>query len=134
MLHGIVSEKLPNSFNMLGPNTGLGHNSIIIMLETQMNYIRGVIEKCIDGKVARITARKDKVEAFAKALDEQFPRTVWTSAGCKSYYQGKDGKVPALWPWSTVKYMASVRAPAELEEEFVVSRVAAEAEGKFKVV
>ena len=120
MLHGISSDQFPNAFMMLGPNTGLGHNSIIVMLEAQMDYIRSVIEACIDNDIVRVYARKDKVEEFSHAVDEQFKHTVWTTGGCKSWYQGKDGKVPALWPWSTVKYMWDTRAPTDLTEEFVV--------------
>ena len=93
---------------LVGPNTGLGHNSIIFMIEAQVNYI-------MDGLAALKKRRADildvKQEAFARfnaEVQEQLQGTVWTS-GCSSWYQQADGKNTVLWPFSTWRYWLRTR-------------------------
>ena len=47
-------------------------------------------------------------------MKETMKTTVWSAGGCHSWYQGKDGSVPTVWPLSTVRYMIEAAPPAEL--------------------
>jgi cation diffusion facilitator CzcD-associated flavoprotein CzcO len=111
---GITSPLFPNAFMMLGPNTGLGHNSIIIMIEAQVEYAVKVISLMADENVAEIVVKQEKVDEFMAEVDAGFAGSVWTAPGCISWYQNKEGKVPTLWPFSTVRYMREAAPPSDL--------------------
>lgn len=105
---GTTVAGYPNMFQLVGPNTGLGHNSIIFMIEAQVNYIMGCM-KLAEAKQADYVDVKPQVqEAFNARLQRDLQGTVWTS-GCNSWYQQADGKNTALWPYSTVKYWLDTR-------------------------
>lgn len=104
---GITVSGFPNFFMLLGPNTGLGHNSIIFMIESQVNYIMQCIKKL--GKRKYIDVKNAAMEKHDKELHEHFAGTVWSD--CKSWYQNSDGKIIALWPQGTVDYWKATRKP-----------------------
>jgi cation diffusion facilitator CzcD-associated flavoprotein CzcO len=94
----------PNLFLMTGPNTGLGHNSMIYMIEIQTHYV-------ID---ALLTMRKRRLQAvdvspavqseFHAAVQRRPAGSVWATGGCKSWYLSADGSNSTLWPDFTFKY------------------------------
>src|SRR5262249_50510368 len=84
--------RFPNMMMMVGPNTALGHNSMIFMIEAQARYARRAIEAMRDRKLASIDVRPGVEEAFRAELAARMKRTVWTS-GCKSWYQNAHGEV-----------------------------------------
>lgn len=101
--YGISTRGFPNLFQLLGPNTVLGHNSVIFMIESQVNYILQIIQALERIKIDAIVV-KDSVQAdFNADLQKQFDGTVWQS-GCVSWYQQDGGKNFALWPSYTWKY------------------------------
>nr|WP_174506013.1 NAD(P)/FAD-dependent oxidoreductase [Acinetobacter sp. Marseille-Q1620] len=100
---GISTKKFPNLFQLLGPNTVLGHNSVVFMIESQVNYILQLI-KLVDKTETQAIVVRDKVQdAFNDRIQEQLKGTVWQS-GCVSWYQQDGGKNFALWPTYTWKY------------------------------
>lgn len=101
--YGISTQGFPNLFQLLGPNTVLGHNSVIFMIESQVNYILQMIQ-ALERTHANAIVVKDSVQArFNADLQKQFEGTVWQS-GCVSWYQQDGGKNFALWPSYTWKY------------------------------
>ena len=107
---GISVAGYPNLFLMVGPNTGLGHNSMIFMIESQIRYAIEMLRA-----MARRGARAVDVKAEAQAqynleLQRTLDRTVWQS-GCKSWYQTADGKNTSIWPRSTFSYWARTYRP-----------------------
>ena len=101
--YGISTKGFPNLFQLLGPNTVLGHNSVIFMIEAQVNYILQLIES-VDRSNTKAVVVKDSVQdAFNHKIQEQFAGTVWQS-GCVSWYQQEGGKNFSLWPTYTWKY------------------------------
>ena len=94
----------PNLFFMTGPNTGLGHNSIILMIEAQVGYILDALDLMDKKELTTLDVRADIQRSYNVALQEKIKKTVW-STGCDSWYQRDDGKNTTLWPSFTFSYM-----------------------------
>ena len=105
---GITVSGFPNLFLIYGPNTNLGHNSIIYMLESQFNYIVGCVRALT--RVTSIDVRADVQNAFNGRLQRRFRDTVWTT-GCRSWYMTADGKMVNNWPGHTFGYRRATRRP-----------------------
>jgi cation diffusion facilitator CzcD-associated flavoprotein CzcO len=94
----------PNLCFLLGPNTGLGHNSVVHMMESQMNYIIQYIaflESKAEGSY--LDVKPDAQETYNERLQQQFKGTVWSS-GCKSWYLNAAGKNTTLYPRLSVTF------------------------------
>ena len=98
---GLSVPGFPNFFIMTGPNTGLGHNSMVFMIESQLNYVIGCLQ-AMDGRAAAtFDVREDAVAAFNEEIDRASAGTVWTAGRCRSWYLDSTGRNSALWPgWS----------------------------------
>ncbi|MDN3352243.1 NAD(P)/FAD-dependent oxidoreductase [Actinomadura sp. DC4] len=105
---GIAVSGFPNLFLLYGPNTNLGHNSIIYMLESQFNYIVGCVRALTRARY--IDVRPDVQNAFNRAVQRKFRKTVWAS-GCRSWYMTADGKIVNNWPGFTLAYRRATRRP-----------------------
>jgi len=101
----------PNFFLLLGPNSGLGHNSVILMIEAQVRYVLQCIEALRQRGIATLDPREDAAEQFDDALRSDMAGTIW-QGHCKSWYQDAHGRVFALWPRSTLRYLWEMRRPA----------------------
>ena len=98
---GITVAGFPELYVLLGPNTGLGHNSVVLMIELATRYVLDSIERArVAGPAATTTAVQ---EAFRREVDERSRHTVWTT-GCHSWYLDEHGRNATLWPGSTVSY------------------------------
>lgn len=93
----------PNLFFVLGPNTALGHNSVIYMIECQIEYIARCIELMRLRRLASVEVKQSVQDEYNRLLQERISRTVWAS-GCRSWYQSESGKNVALWPGFTAEY------------------------------
>lgn len=98
----------PNFFMMTGPNSALGHNSIIFMAEAQARYIIQCIGALEDGKAKQIAPKREAFEAFNARIQEDLKDTIWAS-GCNSWYQDENGKLVVMWPYGTVRYWRELR-------------------------
>jgi len=121
---GITVKGFPNLYLLMGPNTGLGHNSMIFMIETQIGYALQAIEALRDRKLAYLDVRGDVQRASTERVQARMQKSVWSS-GCQSWYL-KDGRNATLWPGFTFAYwwqarkleladFESVAFPAEAE-------------------
>ena len=107
--HNTVSVPgFPNFALLTGPNSGLGHNSIILMIEAQVKYIVGCIQALKRHNAAAMDVKPEKSNRFDQQLQKDLQGSVWLS-GCKSWYVGEDGRNYTLWPWSTIKYRRRMR-------------------------
>jgi cation diffusion facilitator CzcD-associated flavoprotein CzcO len=106
--YGISVAGYPNLHQLVGPNTALGHNSIIFMIEAQVNYVldcmRAVQAQGADYLVVDAQAQAE----FNARVQGALQGTVW-STGCRSWYQQADGKNFTIWPWSTWRYWLQTR-------------------------
>ncbi len=98
----------PNMFTLIGPNTGLGHNSMIVMMEAQYRYVLSALEWMRRSGAREFDVRRDVQDAFNHDLQRRMKDTVWSS-GCNSWYLDPSGKNTALWPGYTVAYRNATR-------------------------
>ncbi|MEN3975884.1 NAD(P)/FAD-dependent oxidoreductase [Emcibacter sp. SYSU 3D8] len=96
----------PNFFMLLGPGSGLGHSSIIFMVEQQVRYVLQCIWKLVERRT--IEPRPEAAAHFDAAMQRGLAGTIW-QAGCNSWYQDQNGKITTLWPHSTLRYWWEMR-------------------------
>jgi cation diffusion facilitator CzcD-associated flavoprotein CzcO len=100
---GCTVAGFPNFFMITGPNTGLGHNSMIYMIESGAAYVLDAI-KALRGRALHSVDVKPAVqEAYNRKLQRRLKGTVWSS-GCRSWYLDRNGKNVTLWPGFTFVY------------------------------
>jgi cation diffusion facilitator CzcD-associated flavoprotein CzcO len=104
---GINIAGFPNLWLLMGPNTGLGHNSMIFMIEAQSTYIVDAIREMRRADLVKLDVRSEIEQAFRAELKTKLADTVWTS-GCNSWYMAPDGDV-LLWPGFTFDYWRRTR-------------------------
>jgi cyclohexanone monooxygenase len=85
-------------FLIVGPNTGLGHNSMVFMIESQIAYILDAIRLMRREKLASVEIRKQAQDDWNVEMQSRLAKTVWQTGGCTSWYQNKAGKNVTLWP------------------------------------
>jgi cyclohexanone monooxygenase len=88
----------PNFFMLAGPNTGIGHNSALDMLECQIDYATRVIDFTEKNSKHSLEVN-EKVEAqYNDWVQRKLKNTVWLTGGCNSWYLNKAGKNTTLYP------------------------------------
>ena len=100
---GMTVPGFPNFFMLYGPNTNLGHSSIVYMLESQINHLVRCMSQMQARGIQAIEAPKDRFTRYNDDIDLALQRTVW-SQGCRSWYQTSEGKNPVNWPGFTFTY------------------------------
>mgnify|MGYP000184202022 CR=1 FL=1 len=106
---GITVSGFPNLYLLMGPNTGLGHNSMIFMIEAQVRYAIQCINTVRRHKLLGMDVRPARQDEFQEELHARLQDTVWQSGGCRSWYQAADGRNPVLWPGFTFEYWLKTR-------------------------
>jgi hypothetical protein len=102
----------PNLFLITGPNTGLGHNSMIFMIECQVRYILAAMRRLRRQGASTLEVRPEAQARYDAWLEARMSTTVWTQGGCRSWYLTEDGRNTTLWPGYTVEFERRTRAPA----------------------
>lgn len=105
---GITVAGFPNLFLMYGPNTNLGHNSIIFMIECQATYILDCLRQMRARGLRVIDLRPQVMAAFDARTQRELQRTVWAVTG-KSWYKNEDGRITNNWSGTTLRYWWSTR-------------------------
>ncbi len=106
---GAAIPDFPNLFLLVGPNTGLGHNSIVFMIEAQLNYVMGAIEAMERRGATRIEVRRDAYDAYNEHVQTRLRRTVWNTGGCASWYIDRNGRNSTIWPDFTWRFWEQTR-------------------------
>jgi cation diffusion facilitator CzcD-associated flavoprotein CzcO len=104
----VVVKGFSNFFMMFGPNSGLGHSSIIIMIEAQARYIADLLRKAREIGQANIVVCPDAEMAYNRDLQMALENTVWNS-GCDSWYKDGKGRIFTLWPHTTSRFIREMR-------------------------
>lgn len=95
----------PNYFVMLGPNSALGHNSQIFMIEAQARYVLSCLRTARRRRIGALDVRPSVEKAFNNWLQGRLSQSVWETGGCSSWYHHPvSGKNTALWPSSTISF------------------------------
>jgi cation diffusion facilitator CzcD-associated flavoprotein CzcO len=130
-LRGTTVAGFPNLFFLLGPNTGLGHNSVVYMAEAQVRYIARALAAADNG-VAALEPRAEAQARWNDAIQRRMPGTVWLEGGCQSWYIDANGLNTSLWPdfsfrfrqalarFDPAEYVTHSRAPAPRRAERVL--------------
>lgn len=115
--YGITTANYPNMYQLVGPHTGLGHNSIVFMIEAQVNYIIECMKLVKQKGADYIDVKPEAMTRFLGEMTQALQGTVWSS-GCKSWYQTADGINFAIWPKSTWRYWLETRKVNEADYVF----------------
>ena len=105
---GITVAGFPNYFMLLGPNSGLGHNSIVSMIEIQVQHVLDCL-KALGGGGRAIEVRPEAQARFLDRIRARMADSIWQAGGCRSWYLDADGRNTTLWPDSVVAYRRSAR-------------------------
>ena len=101
---GTTIPEFPNLFMMVGPNTGLGHSSMVFIIESQVAYIRDAIRQMRTNRLATVEVKEAPTADFNAGLQKRMKRTVWTTGGCASWYLDDQGRNTTLWPHATFTF------------------------------
>ncbi|MGP2440938.1 flavin-containing monooxygenase [Streptomyces sp. JW3] len=109
-LRGATAAGFPNFMTVIGPNTGLGNSSMILMIESQLNYLADYLRqlRVLGGRVA-LDARPGAVDAWNHRVQERMKRTVWNTGGCTSWYLDASGRNTTIWPGTTAEFRRATR-------------------------
>ncbi|GGC58579.1 NAD(P)/FAD-dependent oxidoreductase [Hoyosella rhizosphaerae] len=114
---GITVADFPNYFHMVGPNTGLGHSSIVFIIEAQLRYIVDAIKYVNDNHLAAIEPLPEAQDEWVELIEQKSAGTVWLEGGCNSWYLDEKGRNSTLWPGYTFTYR-KLTAKADPEKHF----------------
>ncbi|WP_148572139.1 flavin-containing monooxygenase [Nocardioides caldifontis] len=101
---GTTVNGFPNLFFVVGPNTGLGHSSMVFMIESQTAYVVDAVRTMEECGAASVEPRAEVQRAFVEELQERMQRTVWNAGGCASWYLDSHGRNVTLWPRATFTF------------------------------
>jgi cation diffusion facilitator CzcD-associated flavoprotein CzcO len=112
---GTTVTGFPNFFVLLGPNTGLGHTSVVYMIESQIAHVMSALGYMKKHGLATVEAKPEAQAAFIADIDRRLATTVWNAGGCSSWYLDKTGRNSTLWPDATWRFRRRVEKfdPAE---------------------
>lgn len=105
---GINVAGFPNFHQLVGPNTGTGHSSVIYFIESQAKYIVDAIRQQQKSGALYLDVKHEVQNAFNEKIQQDLRNTVWSS-GCNSWYQQADGRNFTIWPGTTFAYRRMTR-------------------------
>ena len=100
----------PNFFMLMGPHSPIGNQSLVIVAETQADYVMKLIQMFREGRIDSVAPTVEATERFNREMRDAMPATAWVT-GCNSWYLGKDG-LPELWPWTPERHREMLRTPS----------------------
>ncbi len=112
----------PNLFLLPGPNTGLGHSSVVYMLEAQIEHVISAVRYMRQHGLVAIEARPEAQAAYVAEVDKRMRGTVWTSGGCLSWYLDSTGRNSTLWPTPSWSFRRRVARFAPREYRFTTAQ------------
>jgi len=111
-LYGITVSKMPNFAMLYGPNTNLGHNSIILMIEAQASYIASLIQPILSarqvGKHLSIRPKSSRMQEFNSTLQKELAASAFADENCNSWYKTASGLITNNWSRNVVEYQKMV--------------------------
>ncbi len=114
---GVTVPGFPNFFLLLGPNTGLGHTSVVFMIESQVQHVLSCLRILSREQASTIEARTAATRKYNDALQRRLRRAVWNTGGCRSWYLDDAGVNRALWPGFSFEYWARTRRARRADYE-----------------
>ncbi len=123
---GATVPGFPNLFFLIGPNTGLGHTSMIFMIEAQINYALDALRYMRRQGIAALDVRPDVTQSFNERIQRRMRRTIWSS-GCASWYLDANDRNTTLWPGFTWEFWLRTRRfdPARYQHTLASASISA---------
>jgi hypothetical protein len=106
---GTTIAGFPNYFMLAGPNTGIGHTSLVVMIEAQVAHVVNAIAALQTLGRSVIDVRPDVMARWNSELQRKAAPTVWNSGGCSSWYLDDAGRNTTLWPDYTFRFVRRTR-------------------------
>ena len=106
---GTAVNGFPNLFMLVGPNTGLGHNSMVYMIESQVAYVVEALSHLRSERLGVIEVREDAERAWNDKVQSAMTGTVWMTGGCASWYLDGSGRNTTLWPGFSFEFRRELR-------------------------
>ncbi|MDK9495715.1 NAD(P)/FAD-dependent oxidoreductase [Streptomyces katrae] len=127
-LRGATAAGFPNWMTIIGPNTGLGNSSMILMIESQLNYMADYLRQLslLDGSGrggrTALAVRPSAVNQWNRRVQARMERTVWNTGGCTSWYLDAQGRNTTVWPGTTGEFRRATLTVDLAEYEVVRGR------------
>jgi cation diffusion facilitator CzcD-associated flavoprotein CzcO len=106
---GATVPSFPNLFLLAGPNTGIGHTSLVVMIEAQLAYVRDALRVMAARRTGSVEVRETVHRRWSDEIQRKAASTVWNSGGCASWYLDEAGRNTTLWPDHTWKFIRRTR-------------------------
>jgi cyclohexanone monooxygenase len=106
---GTTIHGFPNLFQIVGPNTGLGHSSMVFVIESQVAYIVDALRTMADRRLRTVEPTAAAQQAWTEDVHRRMARTVWSTGGCASWYVDAHGRNTTLWPRATFRFRQLLR-------------------------
>ena len=108
--YGTVIRNCPNLFVLLGPNTALGHSSVIFIIENQVEYMCKLLREMTRRRATSVDVKQAAHEAYNQWIQKNLSTTVW-AGNCHSWYKTESGKIVTLWPHSSAQFWWTLSRP-----------------------
>ncbi len=118
---GTTTAGFPNLFQIVGANTGLGHSSMVFMIESQIAYILSALDQMDAQQIVAVEPTAEAQQAWNQDMQHRMQRTVWSTGGCASWYLDDHGRNTTLWPRSTFSFRRLLRT-FDLEKYVATTR------------
>jgi cation diffusion facilitator CzcD-associated flavoprotein CzcO len=115
---GTTIPGFPNYFMLAGPNTGIGHTSLVVMIEAQVSHVVGALKAVVGRGNAGLEVRSEVLNRWESQVQTKAAPTVWNSGGCSSWYLDEAGRNTTLWPDYTFRFVRQTRNFNDADYEF----------------
>jgi cation diffusion facilitator CzcD-associated flavoprotein CzcO len=106
---GTTVAGYPNMFVLVGPNTGLGHSSMVYMIESQLNYVVDAVTTMREQGLRTVEVKQDALDSYNERLQRALNGSVWMTGKCASWYLDAHGNNTTLWPDFTFRFRNQTR-------------------------
>jgi cation diffusion facilitator CzcD-associated flavoprotein CzcO len=106
---GTTVDGFPNMFFLAGPNTGIGHTSLVFMVEAQLAYLAGALREMRRRGAASAEVRKPVLDSYTVEIQAKAAKTVWNTGGCASWYLDAEDRNTTIWPDYTFRFKRRTR-------------------------
>ncbi|MFC1418926.1 flavin-containing monooxygenase [Streptacidiphilus cavernicola] len=118
-LRGTTVSGFPNLLFVIGPNTGLGNSSMVLMIESQLNYLADYLRRLDTSGAAALDVTPEAQQRWNAEVQRRMARTVWNTGGCRSWYLDGNGNNTVLWPGTTAHFRRETRSVDLAEYQLV---------------
>jgi cation diffusion facilitator CzcD-associated flavoprotein CzcO len=118
---GTTVSRFPNLYLLAGPNTGIGHTSLVVMIEAQLTYVLQALAAQEERGAGALEVRRSVLSSYTDDIQRKASKTVWNSGGCASWYLDDQGRNTTLWPDYTFRFRQRTKRFDPRAYEFTAS-------------